>query len=68
MMVIDNKFQFGQTVFLKTDIDQFPRILTKMLLTPVGITYCLSAGCIETWHYDIEIAVEEDKELIAKYV
>lgn len=56
MMVIDNKFEIGQIVFLKTDVDQYPRMVTRLNVAPNVITYCLSFGTSESWHYDNEIS------------
>lgn len=58
MMVIDNKFEYGQTVYLKTDKGQLPRIVTAIHLRGQNITYCLSQGTGETVHHDIEISEE----------
>lgn len=60
MMVIENKFEFGQIVYLKTDINQSPRIVTSFKVTPDGIVYCLQSGTVETWHYSLEISEEKD--------
>lgn len=61
MMVIDNKYGFGQEVYLKTDIDQRVRIITGMLLRPNGlISYELSCGTDTRWHYDFEISTEKN--------
>ncbi len=57
-MVIDNKFEYGQTVYLKTDKDQLPRIVTAIHLRGQNITYALSQGTGETIHHDIEISEE----------
>ena len=57
-MVIDNKFEYGQTVYLKTDKEQLPRIVTAIHLRGQNITYCLSQGTNETTHHDIEISEE----------
>ena len=56
MIIIDNKFEIGQIVYLKTDIDQYPRMITRLSIAPGLITYCLALGSIESWHYDNEIS------------
>lgn len=60
-MIINNKFKFGQTVYLRTDKDQQPRMVTKMQVNPnLSITYELSCGIQDTWHFEIEISEERD--------
>jgi hypothetical protein len=57
MMVLDNKFEIEQTVYLKTDIEQKERIVTGFYVRNTSITYGLSCGTEETFHYDFEITV-----------
>lgn len=57
-MVIDNEFQLGQTVYLKTDMEQLPRMVTLIQVNPLGHLYYLSCGPISSWHYEIEISAE----------
>lgn len=60
-MVISNKFSFGQIVYLKTDKDQLPRMVTKMQVNSnMSVIYELSCGTQDTWHFAIEIAEERD--------
>lgn len=58
MMILDNKFELGQTVYLITDKDQLPRIVTSMQIRPNCISYELSCGSAASWHYDFEISIE----------
>lgn len=52
-------FQIGQTVYLKTDEDQLPRLVTSIILKPNnGVTYILVCGPEETEHFNIEISDE----------
>lgn len=55
MIVIDNKFEIGQTVYLKTDKEQLPRIVTAIYVTSGSTLYYLCQGVNETKHYEIEI-------------
>ena len=58
-MVIDNKYGLGQTVYLITDTEQRPRIVTAVnVLVGGGLRYALSQGVSETWHYEAEITDE----------
>lgn len=68
MMLIDEKFAIGQTVFLHTDPDQFPRIVTGYVVRPQGIIeYKLSSGESETVHFDIEISVDQSVFIRSSY-
>lgn len=61
MMVIDNKYDYEQQVYLKTDVDQKVRIVTGLLIRPNGlISYELSCRTEARWHYDFEISTEKD--------
>jgi hypothetical protein len=60
-MVIDNKFNFGDVVYLKTDPDQRARIVSKMSVLPTGvIVYELSHNTYTSPHYEFEISTEKD--------
>lgn len=61
MMVVDNKYEFGQEVYLKTDVDQKIRLVTGLLVRPNGsMSYELSCGTECRWHYDFEISTVKD--------
>jgi hypothetical protein len=60
MMVIDNKFNFGDIVYLKTDPDQRPRIVTRFSVGATSMTYELTCGTVCSWHLDFEISTEKD--------
>ncbi len=51
-------FDIGDIVFLKTDSEQLPRIITAILMRPNGFLYYLSNSTNETSHYEIEISKE----------
>ena len=59
-MLIDNKFNIGDEVYLKTDEDQNCRLVTGLTIRVTSITYELSCGTAESTHYDFEITVEKD--------
>jgi len=55
------QFDIGQLVYLKTDNAQHERIVTAINLRPDKIvTYCLSFGTTESWHYEIEISCDRN--------
>lgn len=59
MLNIDVPFDFGQIVYLKTDIEQLPR---QVLAVKVGadnsINVMLTQGEEAGWHYLFEISTE----------
>lgn len=67
MMIIKNKYNLGQFVFLVTDEDQKQRIVTMLKIYPEGgIMYQLSVGKDFSDHYEIEISEEENIEIKTK--
>lgn len=60
MMVIDNDFELKDTLYLKTDADQLPRILTGITVRPTGLMYELCQGVNVSTHYNFEIQREKD--------
>lgn len=62
MMVIENKFEVGDIVYLKTDTEQCDRLVTGLIIRPIGILYYLSLGPSETLHYEMEIT--DDKNVM----
>ena len=60
MMVIDNKYNFGDIVYLSTDVDQHPRIVTRIVISLNGIIYELSCGTFVSSHYEIEMTTEKN--------
>jgi len=60
-MVIDNKFDLEQEVYLKTDSDQLKRIVTAISVHPnKQIIYSLTCCTDCSDHYDFEISDEEN--------
>lgn len=59
-MKISTKFDFFQTVYLKGDPDQVPRVVTEIKLMPGCIVYQLTTvGYSE--HYEQEISATKDQ-------
>ena len=52
------KYQIGEIVFLKTDTEQYIRIVTGILIRQNATLYYLSQSTGETLHYDFEISSE----------
>jgi hypothetical protein len=60
MMVIETIFELGQIVYLKTDRNQFERIVTGISIRRGGVSYALTCGIQESWHYDFEMVTEKN--------
>jgi len=60
MQIIDTQHNIGELVFLITDPDQYPHLVTGYLVRNDGIRYALSMKGQETYHYDFEIISEKD--------
>ncbi len=59
MMLIENKYEIGDIVYLKTDPDQNERIVTAIQINSNGLVYLLAHNTSVDWHYDIEITPEK---------
>lgn len=55
-----NKYNLGQIVFLTTDTEQLPRIITSITFNLSGLYYTLVQGINSTTHYEQEISPEID--------
>lgn len=61
MMVIDNKYELGEILFLKTDSEQRKRICTAIVVCPDNsFLYELTCDTQSNRHYDFEISREMD--------
>lgn len=60
-MVIDNKFDIAQTVYLCTDNEQNKRIITSINVRPFGVlVYQVSYGTNVSDHYEFELTSKEN--------
>jgi len=59
-MIVDNKFEIGETVYLKTDKEQLPRLVYRFLVYKSDILYGLTQGTGTSEHYDFEISTEKN--------
>jgi hypothetical protein len=57
-MLIENQFDIGQEVYLKTDKDQLVRLVTSIQIRTGSLLYELSCGSSSSWHYEFEITVQ----------
>lgn len=64
-MTINNKFKLGEVVFLRTDPDQFARIIVAIQITvDGGMLYKLAIGMNEQWHYEVELTREKTPDFL----
>jgi sporulation-control protein spo0M len=59
-MTIKTKFNIGQVVYLRTDIEQEARIITGVIVRYSGVLYYLTCGTNETVHYDFEFSLTKN--------
>lgn len=63
MAIFESKWPIGHIVYLKTDKEQAPRIITAISFRPEAqVIYYLSCGPSESTHYEMEIS--EDKNFL----
>lgn len=61
MIVIENKYEIGETVYLITDSEQNPRIIIAFTVYKAGeILYKLVSGTIMSDHYDFELTQQKN--------
>lgn len=67
-MNIKTKFDIGQLVSLKHDIENLPRAITGISIRPNNtITYNLISSDKDTWHYEFEIKEIHKNKPIKRY-
>jgi hypothetical protein len=59
-MILENKFEIGEIVYLITDPDQKKRIVTSIQITPGNIKYHLSQCDNDFWAEEFEISRDRD--------
>ncbi len=63
MAVFITKYDHGDLVYLKTDIEQRARMVTQIKLAPTSHVYELTFGTTVSEHYEIEISDQDDTVL-----
>jgi len=53
-------FDIGDSVYLRTDSEQAERLVTGINIRESGISYAVTCGTTESWHYAFEITKERD--------
>ena len=59
MLMIENDYNIGDIVYLKTDKDQGERLIFAIEISSNGLLYRLACGEVNTYHYAIEITTEK---------
>jgi hypothetical protein len=63
-MKINNQFAIGDVVYLKTDTEQKPRIITAIKITQSNLSYEVTHCTYATWHYDFEMSQTKDYSIL----
>ena len=58
---MENDLKHGDIVYLKTDPEQMPRMVTGWIVRPTQLIYYLSYDTLESTHYPIEISKEPNE-------
>jgi hypothetical protein len=56
-MVISAEFNIGDIVYIKTDLDQHPCIVTGINIRPGHLSYMLTRDDVTGNYYDFEVSV-----------
>ena len=60
MMVIENVFDIGEIVYLKTDREQEPRVIIELTIGDHYVAYTTSCGIMTTTHSALELTSEKN--------
>lgn len=67
MMLLNNKYNIGEYVYLVTDSDQIPRLVVGINILPgYLLVYEVQVGITNSSHYDFELSAEENKVIKVK--
>jgi hypothetical protein len=58
------QFEVGDLVYLRTDPDQYERMVTGIIVSGGGPVYRLCLGTQESYHHAIEMTAEIDPEKV----
>jgi len=59
-MIITAEYTLGDTIYIKTDIDQRPYIVTGISIRPGHLTYQVTNSEVKCDFYDFEISAEKN--------
>lgn len=66
MMVIENEYEIGSFVYIKSDPDQLRRQVVAIIVCEAALIYKLACGGSETGHYAFELTKEPEEEWAEK--
>lgn len=55
------KIKIEDIVFLKTDLELKPRIITKYEVSKKATVFCLAVGTENSWHQDFEFTKDKSE-------
>lgn len=58
--VVDNIYEIGELVYLKTDPEQLQRMVICLIVNKYDMLYELQSGTTSSRHYDFEIDKEKN--------
>uniref|UniRef100_A0A6M3KBH4 Uncharacterized protein n=1 Tax=viral metagenome TaxID=1070528 RepID=A0A6M3KBH4_9ZZZZ len=58
--------QIGEIVYLSTDNDRMPRLITRYMVDSGSVKYELAYGDKKSWHYQMELTRESVKRVEIK--
>lgn len=60
-IIVENRFYHGEIVYLKTDREQLPRLVSCIKVYSQGeVMYELISGTLSSVHYEFEISKEKN--------
>lgn len=60
MIIIENQYDIGEIVYLRTDEDQYPRVIVSIEVYKNGeILYKICRGTESSYHYEFEMSSEK---------
>lgn len=66
-MTINNKFEIGEIVYIKTDVEQFPCQVVELIVSKTNIMYVVSRNLDTFKFYDYELSDVADKNIKILY-
>lgn len=60
-MIINNVFNIAQMVYLKTDPEQLPRLITGIMINPGNVLYRINFGSGDYYAYDFELSTSPNQ-------
>ena len=62
-MTINNRYEIGEIVYIKTDLEQLPCIVVELVVSKNSIMYVLSRNLDTCKFYDYELSDTPDKNI-----